>query len=203
MALSPAGDAVAVGCDDLTLRLFAVNGAALETIRATRGAFHAISFGRDGVRIAAGTERGDVYVWRAADGEMERRLTDLDTRIASVVFSPEGDRLLAVSAAGEGRSWRLDEEDVPGHVIRRGAGDPVETDIGISIGIDATGRWIVYASSGSVEIVDTSDSTTARGTLRVEIEAGVELVAVSPDGKWLATTGEDGAIRVAPIAVAW
>jgi len=58
------------------------------------------AFSRDGARFATGSKDGNVYLWRLADGALERKLPGNGQWLNSVAFSPD-DRLLAT--AGQDR----------------------------------------------------------------------------------------------------
>jgi WD40 repeat protein len=204
MAHGRSGDLVAIGCDDLTLRVLAPGRGLVQTIRGTRGAFHAAAFGPDDRWIAGGTERGDVGVWEAGTGaRVESPRGTLDDRVVALAFGPEADgaagRLTAVSEAGTIVTWERGADGV-----RWSARPPVDARVGrvAAAGFDPAGAWLACASAGLVAVRD-----LASGTAPVPFEAPdgatVESVALGPDGRWCAIGAADGTIHVVPVPGRW
>ena len=149
----------------------------------------ALAFSPDGKKIVGGTMEGDVYMWNAETGVAVTSPIELDSfsntvaPIRSLVFSPNG-ALLAVAKdegiylSGSPKEIHLKERH------HRGARTLVFSP-------DST-VFIVGLIYGEIELWDLIKGvklTTLNGhTLKVE------MLAFSPDGKTLVSTGKDGTV---------
>jgi len=84
--------------------------------------FTSVAFSPTGGLFAAGSEDGDVFVFGREDGATVARLQGNGERVVSVVFSPNGQRVLACSAGAGGRAvllWAVEAKVlVKQHVVK-------------------------------------------------------------------------------------
>jgi WD40 repeat protein/serine/threonine protein kinase len=180
VAFSPDGRRVAAGGSRGVRIWDAINGQELLTINA--GLVPGVAFSPDGRRLASAGEA--VRVWDATSGQM---LFSLPTASNSVAYSPDGRRL-----ATEGQVW----DAAGGHELLTLGGTSRDfRDVTFS----PDGRRVAAACilDGNVRVWDVARGQELRslngqpGALR-----GQTVVAFSPDGRRLASTGTDGAVWV-------
>ena len=176
------------------------------------GAVQSASFSPDGTRIVTASVKrlslGDTSarIWDAGGaGRVHRRdwddgggvqeelvaLHGHEAPVAMAVFSPDGTRIVTVSADGTGRVWdaAIEREiariDGPGGPLRSAALSPDETRVVIA-GRDTVQVWDVATGQ---RVVDLRGHT-----------APVNGVSFSPDGARIVTASEDNSGRVWDVA---
>jgi WD40 repeat protein/serine/threonine protein kinase len=178
-----------------------------------------LTFSPDGRRLIAGTTPGnEVLVWDAATGKELLTLKGHAERVHSVVFSPDGQRLVSLSRDQTTRVW-----DMPAGrellVVPQGTSVTFSPDSKrlASVSKDRTARvwdvptgrellvvpqiWSVTFSPNGERLASVSNDKTARIW---DVLAGRELLAVqqvnsvvfSPDNQRLAFVSEDKIVRI-------
>ena len=149
------------------------------------GPIRSVAFSPDGRIVAAGTHNGDVTLWNVASGARVATLTGKQPVIA-FSFSPDGRTLAAGDDNGAVTLW-----DVPRHSV-----------VGRLATHQSTVHSIVFGSNGM--LVTAGDEAVEvwnpRNRVRLELlrasNAPVDTVAVSSDGRVLATAGDDKTIHL-------
>ena len=180
---------LALGCSDLTLRVYHRGGELQRTLRGTRGAFTAVAFSRAGDLLAAGSERAGVWLFDVASGDLLRRMETPPGRIVATGFVAGGDHLAAVTSGGSIMRWALGHEEVDGEALPSIGGDIVDARF------DPTGRWLICATSQEITIVDLVRFRIAGDPQRPGLEGGITAVAIGPTGQY-AFGALDGTLRV-------
>jgi WD40 repeat protein len=207
---------VASGADDGSVTLW--TGAAAGPRVGHDHAITALAFAGDG-RLASGDTGGDVRVWTPGGGEL---LRGHDRRIESLMFGPDA---TLYSAGGDGsvRAW---PERPAAPAIRIGAGSAFRVAFVSPAAIAATdedggvhlialpggaGREIARFTRQAYSIQRLSGGRFAAaswdggiavfgptGELLRRLDHGAEVngLAASPDGAQLASTGNDGTVRI-------
>ena len=184
VAWSPDGTRVATASDDHSARLWdPTTGAQLRSWPHADVVRH-VAFSPGGRALA--TASGDVaWVWHEEADAIVVPLLGHTGPVRSVTFSPDGERLLTTSDDQTARVW--DRSSASTLLTLEGHTRPVRDGA-----ISADGRQIMTASGDRTARV--WDAATGRLLLTLEHDSGVEAVAVSPDGAWLATGTFDDAV---------
>lgn len=169
------------------------------------GAIQAAAISSDGGWLATGGQDNIVRLWRlSADlGSTEPiSLEGHREAVSSLAFSRDGRWLASGSQDGTTRLWDLAGGDFPEqerhHILRRHL-EPIH-----SLAFSPDGRWLATSSQdattrlwdltveepGANSILMTINRSMLRGI------GDVWAVAISPDGRWLATGSRDGMVRV-------
>jgi serine/threonine protein kinase/WD40 repeat protein len=153
-----------------------------------------IAFAPDGQLLASASMKG-VLLWDAATG---RRVGLVPSGWGyCLAFSPDGSALYTTGPGGVMR-WPV-ARDRGGRVLRLGPGTVVRAadsaSWGIRMSVAGPGRALVLgAQDGGLEFVPLAEPGKAR---RLGIDEGLDAVALSPDGRWAASScRHGGGIRV-------
>jgi WD40 repeat protein len=196
---------IASSGEDKTARLWRLtDGAALRTLRGhTLNVWH-VTFHPDGRTLATSSFDKTIRIWRVADGALLSTITGHSEAVVATAFSPDGRFLASGSDDSTVRIWTA-------------KGVAVRT-------IDATNHaYSVAFSPDSAYLAAGTRELSALGTLWKQVagpstKRGVSVriwrvrdaalvqtlaaqddvmsVAFSPDGKWLATSSEDGSAKL-------
>jgi len=193
LAYSPDGSTLAYGngsrdADNTIGLIDAETGALHRVFEGHDGGIHGLAFDGDGRRLASGDETGAVKVWDCATGELLASFDAGNSTIWSLVFLDGDRRLLASVWNGDLVEYDLEggapprRVPVPGR-LRRFVADP------------RRGRIYLAGNDGSIAVrslPDLAEIARIEGAHRAEVES----LAVSPDGRLLATGSRDRQIIV-------
>lgn len=182
----PSRDAtrLAVACADHAIRIMeAASGAVQQTLTAHTEAVQSLHFSVDASRLVSAGEDRRVIAWDTARGRpLEVLQTDGEL---GLVMLGAGPRDLVMCSAEQPLALRTMalERSLVGHQSRIAS---------LAFGLDGT---IVFSAAvdGLIRC-----STAADGQLRFELNHGAALhmLALSADGQWLATAGDDRQVRL-------
>ena len=167
VAFDPDGRRLASGSFDHTVKVWDVEtGTLVRTLSEHTQAVVSVAFSPDGVWLASGGDDSTVILHRAHPNAPVRILTGSD-HVYSVAFSPDGRWL-----ASGGR-----ERGALGTLWKQATGNRVRGQNGPTVRL-----WRVQDGAPQQVLSDHGDDVWS--------------VAFSPDGKWLATSGEDETVNL-------
>ncbi|WP_232030197.1 nSTAND1 domain-containing NTPase [Streptomyces lincolnensis] len=151
---------------------------AWKTVRPADCSSATVAFDADGARLAVATDTG-VRVWDTATG---RQLADLAGPAAGhLAFAPDGS-FLAASGPDGVTVWRIASSRLP--VLRQ----PVPGGSVTGLAWDPAGRTLRYLTGSTVHSLDLASALASPWR-----ERAVDAVALSPDGRLLATAERSAA----------
>jgi WD40 repeat protein len=229
VAFSHDGQRLAVALHDGTVRVLGSNGnGSIQILRGHVGPVLGVDINTDGSQVVSAGQDGTIRLWDPGAGK-DRTLYRGSEPENSVRFSPDGSLILAVGSDGWMRLWNsrtmtlARRQPVSTRELLAAAFSPDGREYAVS-GKDGVIRvWTVVGGPPLAEIAGqlsrvldlgfgTADrlvSAGADGTARIWnvqhtqswIEPGQpKAVDFSPDGRYLAAVGADGAVRVTDAA---
>ena len=190
MAFSPDGQVVATGARDGIVRLWQVSdGALLHTLEGHTRSVSGIAFFRDGTLLISSARDSTVGIWQVSDGTLLSWLKEDVRGILSLALSPD-DSMVALGSFGAVRVWEVDTEiftlidsqEYPGSYVNSLAFSPDGAVLAIALSDDTV--WLRRIPDG-------------KPLLRLGGHTGKMLsLALSPDGRYLATGGDDNILNL-------
>jgi len=153
---------------------------AFDTIRA-------VAMSPDEHYIAAGSNNGQVRVWREGGRVAHLTIRGHTDRVGAIAFSPDGDTLATASWDGTVRLWDV----ASGAAIWTGQDQHVPV---TSLAIGPNGKLISGSYDGAAHVWNLRTGTPLKS---LPMQGGpIFTVACSPDGRLLASGGMDAGIRL-------
>lgn len=184
---SPASDVLALGGG--AIRLF--DGRIGEQLGEPfpKSACNVLSFAPDGIHLVSGHREGDIRIWDVAGRNQLGKLAGHTSWVTFLAFSPDGQFLASAADDGTIRLWDFTKR----REQRQWSGDWEAT------------SYLAFVDDGELVSFDPADrGTVRRWSVVVDEEVGgwtpkkgmVRSVAVSADGKRIATGDEFGTILI-------
>jgi WD40 repeat protein/transcriptional regulator with XRE-family HTH domain len=194
VALSPAGHQVAAGDFDGTIHLWNIADGRERVLAPPDASAEswAIVFSPDGEQIAAsavgaGSDAASIEIWDTSDGTHVLHLDAHASRIFSLAFDQDGDRLASVSRDGTAKIWDL----TSGALLQTMTGH-TSTVMGVAWSPDDA-RIATAALDSTIRLWDVNSGQELRTLVS---PSGPSDLFFSPDGEALYVSSVDGYVRV-------
>jgi WD40 repeat protein len=204
LAVSPHGNALAWGADNLTLNVMPLDpreprasAGAARSVRSSSGAFTHLAFDASGENIAAASDGGPVYFWKwRAEPPDLKRMTGPASAAAAVGITLSGHESAVLWLGENGAGWLFAID----RLGWRGSGQTLASSPIIATAFSANATRLTIATSDGVHIWNVSDPNErpARRAASVRSEEPPSAVAMDDEGAWIALGTIDGDVRVEP-----
>jgi WD40 repeat protein len=171
------GWVVVAGADDLK----PVWSSEAATGTGVQNCAHSICFGPDGKYLAAGSEDRTVWVWRAGDGGLVKRIRGHQDAVEYVAFMPDGIGGLSFDRQGVGLAWSVQGERrelIPDRPLRKAA-------------LTADGEVLAWSDGGK-----TVCGPPSKATSEINLGGTADALAISRDGTVVAKGATAGNVEL-------
>lgn len=208
VAFDSTGARLAMGCGDGTVRIFRVSdGEPLSTLEAHTDGVLSVVFSQDGTRLLTAGYDNTVRVWDLPSGEVDQTLQGHNWWVWSAEFSPDDKRIVTASQDGKAIVWQLNSngeyEYLTEFTQHRGpVYDAQFSPDGTTVATAGYDRRVLWWNPDDVQPVDVGRRLDGLPDLPAPfVELGVHTgpvrsVSFAPDGKNLASGGEDNVIHL-------
>ncbi|MEG4456894.1 WD40 domain-containing protein [Microcoleus sp. N9_A1] len=184
IAFSPDGKTLAAGNGDGKLQMWQRDGRLLRSFTAHDTAINALAFSPNGQIIVSGSNDKMLKFWNK-DGTALNSIKGHDSAIKDIAFSPSDNTLFSASWDGTVKAWKLHNRLL---TILRGHTAGIW---GVAFSLDGL---FMASSSLNETILWRKDGISYRRLKGSNLE--LSSVAISPDGKTIATVGADRSIKL-------
>jgi serine/threonine protein kinase/WD40 repeat protein len=205
LAFSPDEKWLAIAGEDPSVQVASLEAPepVVHHLRVSSRAGDAVAFSPDSRWLAVGEENQVVDVWPMSEiGSAGRPIEfrGISASVFSIQFSADGHVLSALGRGGECRRWEFNGNNAGALPLTTTPGTNPIVDVAAS----PDGRWVAAASAPRQQ----DEASRKEAPIRFfDTTAGLREyalpghrhptgVAFSPDGRWLASTGQDAAVRV-------
>jgi WD40 repeat protein len=196
VAFSDEDSRMVTGSDDGSVRLWdsATRRQIDQTMSAPSGPIDALAFSNNSSLIVAGSGDGTVRLWTprgsvAGDPITARR----GDQVASVAFSADQTKIVAAYSDGTVRIW------LRNYAQRATATTPAYTGTAMSEAFSPDHHLVATGDNGAIQLWDAENGEHVGPPIRGH-QGYVSSLAFSPDGKTLASAGDDGLIQIWKVA---
>jgi WD40 repeat protein len=150
----------------------------------------AVAFSPDGRWVVSGGH-GELKVWNAASGKLERRLGGLEGRTRAIAFRPDS-QMLAIATGVPGQSGAVSLVDFGGGAPTRIA---VSKDEMLALAFSPDGKWLAFGGTDGTIGIWSFDESKCAATVQAHT-GWIQGLAFSPDGKLLASASADQTVGI-------
>jgi WD40 repeat protein len=201
VAISPDGQTVASGSRDKTIQLWNLKtGELLGTLTGHSDRVTCVTFSSGGQILASAGADSTIKIWQVSTGELRSTLTGHAGAVNTVALSPDGKTAISGSWDRTVKLWNLLDgklsHTLSGHLLSVA-----------SVAVSPDGKTIATGShDATIKLwnVPNSDGSAGNPTAPQELllqtlsghSRGVSAVAISPDGQTIASTSQDGTVKI-------
>jgi WD40 repeat protein/basic membrane lipoprotein Med (substrate-binding protein (PBP1-ABC) superfamily) len=186
-AFSPDGRRIATISGNQAMIWDAITGDKITTLTGHTNTLYAVAFSPDGSQLATGGQDRKIKIWDTSTGKELFTLAGHAGAVSGVAFNPDGAQLASGSDDGTVRIWDL----APGGEWPL-VDDSTETSRKVAFSPD--GDSLASANDRTVQTWDVKTGQKSR--LLAGYKRYLNTFAYHPDGKRLATAGEDAVVRL-------
>ncbi|MDZ4658536.1 MAG: protein kinase [Bythopirellula sp.] len=208
VAFDPAGERLALGSADGLIRIYKVSdGTELATLEGHGDAVLSVEFSSDGSRLLSSGYDNTARIWDLTTGEEKQQLKRHNWWVWSAEFSPDGERIVTASQDGKAIVWQLGEDREYEYLTEfsQHRGPVYEARFspdGSQVATAGYDRRVLLWNPDEVHPVDVARRIDGQPDLPAPfVELGVHTgparcLTFAPDGKTLASGGQDNVIRI-------
>jgi WD40 repeat protein len=150
-----------------------------------------LAFSGDGASLACGCDDGDIYLWETCSARRRATLKGHSGMIFSVAFASDGKTLASCCGSYEnGKQTKPELKVWDIHEDKRIREIECHDELGGGLTFVLASKLLAVACMGQFNGVKVLDSTTGKEVKRFTYDEGFPIaIAISPDGKWVATGG--------------
>jgi WD40 repeat protein len=202
VAFRPDGRWLASAGGDKTIRIWnASTGEVLRTLEGHTGKVNAIAFSPDGHWLASASDDKTIRLWEAETGKPAFTLVGHKSKVLSVAFSHDG-KFLASGGSAQTETNRARRtaqlrlwNPSTGQEVH--AFQQVEGDVrSLAFSPDDKVLSIADKTNGYTKIISWDVQSRTVWSVRHGQRFNIYALVYSPDGRWLASAGDDGPIRL-------
>jgi WD40 repeat protein len=198
IAFSPNSKLLASAGYDRLVKLWDVDsGKEIKTLKEHVDAVYSIAFTPDGKHLVSAAGDRTVKIWEVQSGRRVATLSDSQDALYALAVHPSGKWIAAAGADKIIRIWNWMETNVTssGQATSLARSTFAHGDSVLRLAYSADGETLV--STGADRLVKLWDAETLREKRTLEIQPDwVMGLALSPDGRWLASGRYDGTVGI-------
>jgi WD40 repeat protein len=205
VAFSPDGLNLASSSWDASVIIWDVHsGILLQKLSGHTDKVNAVAYSPDGRFLASASDDGSVRLWNPQTGELVRSLPEVNARVESIAFSPDGkflasgasrDHLSKASHYGGIRVWDIEAMSAVS-AFEKYRGDVRMLAFKPDGRVLASGEWPSDVRRNSFLAFWDVENHVVLSRFDVDRFGDLYAIAYSHDGRWLASGGRSGRIRL-------
>jgi WD40 repeat protein len=212
VAFDQTGERLAIGCGDAKIRIFrAREGGEVATLEGHTDGVLSVQFSADGARLLSSGYDNTARIWDLASSKVIQTLRLHNWWVWSADFSPDGQRIVTASQDGKAIVWQMADNGAYEYrtefAQHRGpVYDGQFSPDGKQVATAGYDRRVLLWNPDEVHPVDVGRRLDGQADLPAPfVELGVHTgpvrsVSFAPDGKTIASGGEDNVIRLWSLA---